>query len=254
MALFLQAVYSESLFLLLALAAFLLAERRRFLGAGASPGWRCSRARPGSRCCRRSCCSPGGRRDRRARSRRCSSRPRSSPSTRSCSGSRPASLGASLRSQELWHRHLSPAGPLGGIWDGLRAGWAGVQQLVGGLGRPRLLDRRLAGALRPGPDGGDQPRVPGVPRALRRAHRGRVAALRRAVRALRGVQPRDPALRAGERLAAALAAALRRRDLPALPRARRPRQPPAAHTAIVGASACLLGLAVVQWTLWQWVA
>jgi hypothetical protein len=27
-----------------------------------------------------------------------------------------------------------------------------------------------------------------------------------------------------------------------------------AHTAILGASACLLGLAVVQWSLWQWVS
>ena len=37
-ALFLQAVYSESLFLALALATFLLAERGRFLGAGAAAG------------------------------------------------------------------------------------------------------------------------------------------------------------------------------------------------------------------------
>ena len=40
MALFLGAVYSESLYLLLAIAAFLLAERGRFLGAGSSPGSR----------------------------------------------------------------------------------------------------------------------------------------------------------------------------------------------------------------------
>ena len=38
MSLFLQAVYSESLFLALALGAFLLAERRRWLGAGAVTG------------------------------------------------------------------------------------------------------------------------------------------------------------------------------------------------------------------------
>ena len=37
-ALFLQAVYSESLYLLLTLAAFMLAERRRFLAAGAVTG------------------------------------------------------------------------------------------------------------------------------------------------------------------------------------------------------------------------
>ena len=37
-----------------------------------------------------------------------------------------------LHAQRLWSRHLSPAGPLGGIWDGLRAGWAGVEQLASG--------------------------------------------------------------------------------------------------------------------------
>src|SRR6478672_10153757 len=37
-----------------------------------------------------------------------------------------------LHAQRLWNRHLSPAGPLGGIWDGVRAGWAGVEQLASG--------------------------------------------------------------------------------------------------------------------------
>ena len=39
---------------------------------------------------------------------------------------------AFARSQGFWNRHVSPAGPLGGIWDGLRAGWAGIEQLVSG--------------------------------------------------------------------------------------------------------------------------
>ena len=39
---------------------------------------------------------------------------------------------AFARSQGFWNRHVSPAGPLGGIWDGLRAAWAGVEQLVSG--------------------------------------------------------------------------------------------------------------------------
>ena len=39
---------------------------------------------------------------------------------------------AFLHAQKIWSRHLSPAGPLGGIWDGLRAGWAGVEQLASG--------------------------------------------------------------------------------------------------------------------------
>src|SRR5438128_1048888 len=39
---------------------------------------------------------------------------------------------AFLHAQRIWNRHLSPAGPLGGIWDGLRSGWAGVEQLASG--------------------------------------------------------------------------------------------------------------------------
>ncbi len=34
--------------------------------------------------------------------------------------------------QEAWQRHLSYAGPLGGAWDGLRAGVAGIRQLFSG--------------------------------------------------------------------------------------------------------------------------
>jgi hypothetical protein len=41
---------------------------------------------------------------------------------------------AFLRAQSVWHRNLSPFGPLGGVWDGLRAGWAGIRQLAGGAG------------------------------------------------------------------------------------------------------------------------
>jgi hypothetical protein len=39
---------------------------------------------------------------------------------------------AFAHAEGTWHRHLSPAGPLGGIWNGLRAGWAGVEQLASG--------------------------------------------------------------------------------------------------------------------------
>ncbi len=33
-----------------------------------------------------------------------------------------------------WDRDISLAGPLGGLWEGLRAGWAGVRQIAGGPG------------------------------------------------------------------------------------------------------------------------
>ena len=132
MSLFLQAVYSESLFLALALAAFLLAERRRWVGAGAVTGlavltrisgvallpalvlmaWR----RPERRRALASLCVAPA-----------------------IFASYPLYLGidrgdafAFTKAQGFWNRHLSQAGPFGGIWDGLRSGWAGVQQLVSG--------------------------------------------------------------------------------------------------------------------------
>jgi hypothetical protein len=39
---------------------------------------------------------------------------------------------AFLHSQALWHRHFSYAGPLGGIWDGLRSVWAALEQFASG--------------------------------------------------------------------------------------------------------------------------
>jgi hypothetical protein len=125
-ALFLQAVYSESLYLLCCLGAFALAERRRFWWAGALCGaailvrpngiallpalallarrdaWKLLVAVP-------------------------------------IAALYPAFLAwkvgdawAFARAQGAWHRHLSPAGPFGGVWDGARAAWAGVRQLASG--------------------------------------------------------------------------------------------------------------------------
>jgi len=39
---------------------------------------------------------------------------------------------AFAHAEGTWHRHLSPAGPLGGLWEGLRAAWAAVEQLASG--------------------------------------------------------------------------------------------------------------------------
>ena len=54
------------------------------------------------------------------------------PSIRCCCGAKLDDPWAFAHAEGTWHRHLSPAGPLGGIWDGLRAGWAGVEQLASG--------------------------------------------------------------------------------------------------------------------------
>jgi hypothetical protein len=124
---FLQAVYSESLFLLLCLAAFLLAEKNRFAAAGLVTGLAILTR-------------PAGialvpplmliaRRD----------------SWRLVATVLPVSLvyplllwreigdpWAFARAEGTWHRHLSAAGPLGGLWDALRAGWAGIEQVASG--------------------------------------------------------------------------------------------------------------------------
>ena len=127
---------------------------------------------------------------------------------------------------------LEPA-PLAG-----RAARRDLGRPARGLGRGRAARVRLAHARlldagagrRPDPRGRAEPRGARLPRALRRAGRDRLAALRRAVRPLRGAQPGDPAERAERALAAALAAALRPDDLPALPRARRARAAGRGHT------------------------
>ena len=127
---FLGAVYSESLFLLSAVASFALAERGRFLGAGVVAGlawltrplgiallpalalmaWRSPRPVNGL------------------------TRLAAAPAV---FAAYPLYLWwklddplAFVRAEGTWSRHVSPFGPLGGIWDGLRAGWAGVRQLA----------------------------------------------------------------------------------------------------------------------------
>ena len=118
MTLFLQAVYSESLYLLLAIGAFVLAERGRFAWAGVVTGLAILTRVRGSRCCRRLRCSPGVAATGSARS------PRSRSPSRG--GDLPLVLWqqigdawAFVHAQERWHRHLSAAGPLGGVWDAL---------------------------------------------------------------------------------------------------------------------------------------
>jgi Mannosyltransferase (PIG-V) len=235
MALFLQAVYSESLFLLLVLGAFVLAERGRFEAAGLATGlailtrvtgvalvpalallaWR-SRNRP-----------------------------------RAFAGLALAAPVAAVyplvlwrqvgdpwafaHAQDRWHRHLSPAGPLGGIWDAL-TNW-----IPSGAGRQHAIAVN-AEAL-----------------AFLVLFVGLAVIVWRRFGAAYG-------LFAAVSLAIPLSFPSQRWPLLSLPRfglvifpfflalaalaAGRPR----VHTAIVACSALLLGVAVVQWALWQWVA
>ena len=132
MSIFLQAVYSESLFLALALGAFLLAERRRWLGAGVVTGLAVLTRISGVALLPALALMAWRRPERRRALADLAVAP-------VIFAAYPLYLGiargdgfAFAKSQGFWNRHLSPAGPLGGIWDGSRAAWAGVRQLVSG--------------------------------------------------------------------------------------------------------------------------
>jgi Mannosyltransferase (PIG-V) len=252
MTLFLQAVYSEALFLLLSVAAFALAERRRFLPAGVVAGlalltrpagvallpalalfaWRSSRRREALA---QLAVTPllfvlyplvlWWQRD---------------------------DPWAFARAQDIWSRHVSYAGPLGGIWDGLRAGWAGIRQLVSGSHTTTYW---------PAVDGTDPMRVAAVNlEAL--AFLVLFAVL--AVIAWRRFGA-PYGVFAALSLAIPLSVPSERWPLLSLPRFGLTIFPlflalatlggrPRVHTAIVSISSIMLGVALVQWSLWQWVA
>jgi hypothetical protein len=150
--------------------------------------------------------------------------------------------------QDRWHRHVSRAGPLGGIWNGLVAGWRGAEQFVVGHGA----------------------NVPGTNPMHAAAENVQALAFLGLFLALTVVAWRrfgaPYGLFAAVSLAIPLAYPSSRWPLLSLPRfglvifpfflalaavaAGRPRL----HTAIVACSALFLGVAVVQWALWQWVA
>jgi hypothetical protein len=143
--LFLFAVYSESLYLLLTVAAFLAAVRGRWTWAGVVTGlaaltrvsgvmllpalallaWRATNRRG-------------------AFLRLAISLPIMAlwPLYLGLAYHRPFVFLTAQRSG--WDRHLSSAGPLGGAWDALVEGWRGVRQLVAGSGHdyfPSLTDQ-----------------------------------------------------------------------------------------------------------------
>jgi mannosyltransferase PIG-V len=253
-ALFLQAVYSESLFLVLVLAAFLLAERGHWLGAGAATGlavltrisgvallpalavmaWR----RP-----------PGERR--RAFASLCLA-PLIFAAYPLYLGLARGDAFAFARSQGFWNRHLSAAGPLGGIWDGSRAAWAGVRQLASGSHTHYYWSPvRDADPMR-------------VAAVNLEAFAFLVLLVALTVVAWRRFGA-PYGLFAAVSLAIPLSVPSERWPLLSMPRfgivlfpcflalatlGGRPR----VHTAILVVSSVMLGVAVTQWALWQWVA
>jgi hypothetical protein len=151
--------------------------------------------------------------------------------------------------EEGWQRHLSPFGPLAGIWDGLAAGLHGAYELVAGSShyasfadtsplRAAGLDlQQLAFLLLFAGLTAVAWRRLGTPYGLYAA-----AAL-----ALPLASPADdyPLLSMPRFGLAIFPLFLALATLGTRPRA---------HALIVGASAMLLGLATAQGALWQWVA
>jgi hypothetical protein len=248
MALFLQAVYSESLCVLLVLGAFALAERNRFAGAGLVAGLAILTRAAGLALLPALAMLAWHHRDR----------------LRALAGIALAVPVAAIyplvlwqqvgdpwafaNAQDRWHRHLSRAGPLGGIWDGLVAGWRGLEQFVVGHGT----------------------HVPDANPMHAAAENVQALAFLALFLTLTVVAWRrfgaPYGLFAALSLAIPLSYPSSRWPLLSLPRfglvvfplflalaavtATRPRL----HTAVVACSALFLGIAVVQWALWQWVA
>ena len=252
MALFLQAVYSESLYLLLSVAAFAAAERRRFLSAGLACGLALL-TRPVAIALLPALALFASR----------SPRPWSNLARLTVApivfAIYPLLLWAQrgdpwtfLGAEGFWSRHLSPAGPLGGTYDGIRAGWAGIQQLVSGSHTHSYW---------PEVQGTDPMRVAAINLEC-------LAAL-----VLFGLLTVVAWRRFGApyglfcalSLALPLSMPSDRWPLLSLPRLGLGIFPlflalaaiggrPRVHTAIVSISALFLGVAIVQWALWQWVA
>src|SRR5438105_11866786 len=234
MALFLQAVYSESLFLLLVLGAFALAERGRFAAGGITTGLAIL-ARPAGVALLPALVLLAWRRRDRARALACLAL------AVPVAAVYPLLLWrqvgdpwAFAHAQDRWHRHVSHAGPLGGIWSAL-VHWtpsgAGVNHAIA-VNAEDLAFLVLFIAL--------------------------TIVVWRRFGAVYG-------LFAAVSLAIPLSYPSSRWPLLSLPRfglvvfpfflalavlGGRPR----VHTAIVACSALFLGVAVVQWALWQWVA
>ncbi|MGZ4256402.1 MAG: mannosyltransferase family protein [Gaiellaceae bacterium] len=251
-ALFLQAVYSESLYLLLTLAAFALAERRRYLEAGVVAGLALLTRPTGIALLPALALLAWRERDRlRALA--------SLAVSLVMFAAYPLYLWqaeddpwAFLHAQRIWNRHLSPAGPFGGIWDGLRAGWAGVEQLASGSHTHRYWTAV---------QNSDPIRV-----ATLNLENLAFLALFVALTVIAWRRFGAPyGLFATLSLAIPLSVPSSRWPLLSIPRFGLTVFPlflalavvggrPRVHTAIVCVSSVLLGVAIVQWALWQWVA
>jgi hypothetical protein len=250
MSLFLGAVYSESLFLLLAVAAFLLAERGRLVEAGAVTGLALL-TRPAAIALVPALAVLAWRSGRLGAVARLAAAPVLFCIYPLVLAVQTGHAFGFLSAQHHW-RHLSAAGPLGGVWDGLRAGAAGARQLwVGDGGHvywPSVHDW--------------------TPLQTAAVNLTNLAALA-LFAALTVIAWRRFGAPYGLFAAVSLILPLSSPSdgwpLESLPRLGLVVFPfflalaalggrPRLHVAIVSVSSMLLGLFVVQWALWQWVA
>src|SRR4051812_4812437 len=132
-ALFLGAVYSESLYLLLTIAAFLAARRGRWASAGIATGLAIL-TRPTGIVLLPALAVLAWRAERRRRA--LAELALAIPIAAIWPAWLWAAFGNPLQflkaEHHEWHRHFSHAGPLGGLWDGLVAGWHSIVQLLAG--------------------------------------------------------------------------------------------------------------------------
>jgi hypothetical protein len=252
MTLFLQAVYSESLYLALSLGAFVLAERRRWLPAAACAGLALLTRIAGVALLPALALMAWRQPERRRALASLALAPALFAVYPLYLWISQGDVGAFARAQGFWHRHASAAGPIGGLWDGLRAGWAGVEQLVSGSHTHRYW----------GPVQDSDPLRVGALNLETLAFCCLFIAL--AVVAWRRFGT-PYGLYSLASLAIPLSVPSERWPLLSIPRfgvvlfplflalasiGRNPR----IHTAIVAVSSVMLGVAVTQWALWQWVA
>jgi hypothetical protein len=159
-----------------------------------------------------------------------------------------------LRAQGHWQRHLSVVGPLGGVWDGLRAGWAGIEQFASGS---HLHNYWPAVSIHDS----DPMRTA----AINLAALGFLALFVYLSALVWKWLGRPYGIYCFASLAIPLSVPSSRWPLWSIPRFGLALFPiflalavlgarPRVHTAIVAISAIMLGVAVSQWALWQWVA
>jgi hypothetical protein len=251
-AVFLTAVYSESLYLALSIAGFLLAERGRFVAAGAAAGLAALTRVAGLALIPALAMLAWRRRDRGSSLAGLALAPALwlvYPLVLWLEAGDPLAFRDAQR--EGWQRELSPYGPLAGLWDGLQAGWDGLRRLGDPAAVGRFAEVTATTPLRAAGLDVEQLAFLLVFLVLT------VVAWRR-LGAPYG-------LFAALSLAIPLSSPADDYPLLSMPRfglvifplflalatlGERPR----VHVAIVATSAMLLGLATAQWALWQWVA